>query len=374
MCSRRSHGSAALVAVAAAPVLLALAGGQRALAAQQTEEDLVRHLHELLPRLDSARVAATAARDRADAREAFRSVASVDTLQVGPLRILTPPDEHRVAEGFFRDVWESDYAAFVASSPSLERTSFTFQWTEDPGHIPVGGAVRTVALPAWRPASAVRAAVEAAISTALAEDLPVAVAAWGGGEVRDWSRVAGDVFREVTIVPSRSNRACLEGDIGACWTSLGLDLDDTPLDEWYTPEERRARVGAMGTLPDARSTWLACVRQGSTPACDAYLARWPLPRPIADPAGRRAMLWIALRAGGTGAWARLRADTSATTGEALSNASGLTSQELATRWRAWLIDGAPRSRAVLDPNLLIYLMWIVVLAAFATRSTRWRLH
>jgi hypothetical protein len=341
--------------------------------AQQTEEELVRHLRELMPRLDSARAEANTARAEANARNARPHVRSVDTLTVGPLRILTPSDERRVAESFFRDVWESEYAPFVDTSPNLERTTFTFQWAADPGTIPVDGPVRRVELLAWRRATSVRTTVVGAIDMALGDDLPDPIREWAGTTVRDRPEAAADVFREMTVAPSRSNRACLAGRAEACWTSLGLDLDATPFDDWYDPEERRAFVAAFGPRRREASTWEACVQARSTAACDLYLMQGFRLPPISNRAARVAALRLALRGGGEGAWDRLRADTSATPADMLRHASGLTSQELATRWRTWMMEGAPRTRAVLDPHLLAYLIWIVAFAALATRSTRWRL-
>lgn len=349
-----------------------LAAGTPA-SAQQTEEELVQHLHELLPRLDSARVEADAARAAAQARNARRRAPSVDTFMVGPLRILTPSDERRVAESFYREVWESEYASFIDTSPNLERTSFTFQWSADPREIPVAGAARRVEVLQWRPASSVRHGVRTAISMALADDLPAPIRKWTVTELRDRPDAAPGAFREMTLSPSRSNRECLAGQAQSCWTSLGLDLDDTPLDEWYTPEERRAMVALFSPRRRGTTTWQACVEDRSTEACDLYLTQWyPLP-PMFNPQARAAMVWIALRAGGEGAWDRLRADPSATPADLLRAASGLTSRELATRWRAWLMQGGTPARAVMDGQLLISLMWIVAFAALATRSTRWRL-
>lgn len=342
-------------------------------AAQQSEEELVRHLHDLLPRLDSARRAANAARAAAQVRDVRRRVPSVDTFTVGPLRVLAPSDERPVAESFYRDVWEREYASFVDTSPNLERTVFTFQWAADPGLIPVDGPVRRVEMLQWRPASSVRHGVVMAIAMALGDDLPPSIRRWAATEMRDRPEAALTTFRQMTLTPSRANRQCLAGKVESCWTSLGLDLDATPLDEWYDPGERRALVARFGPRRRETATWRACVEDRSTEACDLYLTQRFMPVPISSPAARATVVWIALHAGGEGAWDRLRADPSAAPADLLRQASGLSSRELAMRWRAWMMDAAPRTRAVLDPSLLITFLWIVAFAALATRSTRWRL-
>jgi len=355
-------------------VALLATGAPIPVRAQQTEAELVRRIHELVPRLDSARASADAARRVEDARRTAAAITSIDTFRVGPLRILAPSDQRQVAERFYLDVWESEFAPFVASSPALARTTFTFQWSPELGRIPVGSDVRRVEIQAWRPASAVRSGVVNAIQTTLAGDLPAAVTRWSGSGLRVIPDVAGAVFRELTVSPARSNRACLGGEAEACWTSLALDLDDTPLDDWYTPDERRLRVAALPAPSRLRSsTWNACVKAGSARACNLYLTQWyPYP-PITNDAARRAMLWLALRTGGSGAWDRVRANPDATPSEALRAASGLSSEELAARWRSWVLEGAPPTRALFDSRLLMQLLWIVAFAALATRSTRWRL-
>jgi hypothetical protein len=373
MCRRATFHPTGTAGLLAGLLLAAVAGSAAPLAAQQTEEELLRHLQELQPRLDSAHAAADAARARAKAREQARRVASIDTLRIGPLHVLAPSDQHDAAEAFYRDVWEKEYAPFVDASPVLDSTTFTFQWAPVLGLIPVDGPARRVERLAWRPASSVRDGVATAIGMALGSEMPDSLRAWAGREVRDLDELADVVFREVTSIPSLSNRRCIQGDADACWASLGLDLDDTPLDEWYTPEERRAHVAAFGSMRRAEPLRKTCVEEGSVAACDLYLSQWFLPPPLPDQAPRRALVWLALREGGAGAWSRLRADPSATPSEALSAASGLSAHELAARWRDWMMSGAPETRAMLDPHLLIDRLWIVAFAAFAMRSTRWRL-
>jgi hypothetical protein len=360
-----------MAGMAAALVLLPLPVGAQE---QETEAELVRHLHEIAPLAADADRAAREARAARERASRPRRVVPVDTLAVGPLRILAPADERRAAEGFFRQVWEG-YAPFVASSPSTGRTTYVFQWSNEPAEVSAEGTVRRVELGAWRPASAVRSGVENVIATTLGVDLPPLVARWAGSSVRaPDAEVARTAFLELATTPSKATHDCLDSDPVACWMALGLDLDDTPLDDWYTPEERRALVSAWspGSRED-QPLWTSCVESGSIPDCDQYLSRFRLYGPIQNRNARGALLWLALRAGGAGAWERLRADPGASPGDALRSASGLGTEELASRWRTWVLQGAPRTRAALDPHLLFSLMWIAALAALAMRSTRWRL-
>lgn len=356
-------------------LLLLMAAPAAPASAQQTEEELVRHLHAIAPLVAPAEAEARAARARRDAALLTREIAHIDTFTVGPLSILTPSDDRRTAEAFFRDVWEQEYAPIMADSPAFQRTTFTFQWAPKLGAIPVDGPVRRVEIVGWRSASAVREGVRNAISAALDEDRTPPITVWAQSSVRAPAKSRpAMIFREMVLSPARANRACLEGDARACWSALGLDVDDTPLDEWYTPEERRALAAARGTVRrDALTLRFACVDGHDTASCDAFLKRWGMVTPIQTMSPRGAMVWLALQAGGAGAWDRLRAAGSLSPGDALRLASGQSTDELASLWRRWMIEGAPARRAALDPYFLVTLLWIAVFAAFAMRSTRWRL-
>ncbi len=354
-------------------IALALAVLPAPVRGQQTEEELVRHLHEIAPLAAEAARAARAARAAWYRASEPGRLTAVDTFAVGPLRILAPTDQQRAAQGFFSDVWK-EYARFVASSPAITGTTYVFQWSAEPAEIDAQGTVRRVELAAWRPASAVRSGVENVIATTLGIDLPPSLAQWAGSSVRPPDEEARRAaYLDLAMTASKANRDCLEADPVACWTALGLDLDEAPLDDWYTPEQRRALVSSWA--PGSRQgqvLWTSCVESGSVADCDEYLSRYRLYGPIRDRNSRSAMVWLALRAGGAGAWDRLREDPGATPGDALRRASGLGTEELAAAWRTWVLQGAPRTRAALDPHLLFSLMWIAALAALAMRSTRWR--
>ena len=86
-----------------------------------------------------------------------------------------------------------------------------------------------------------------------------------------------------------------------------------------------------------------------------------------------AMVWVALEAGGEGAWDRLVEDPQMTATQALLNASGSSQQQLEASWRNMILEARPRVHAGLSLSKWTALFWILVLAAFAMRSTRWRL-
>jgi hypothetical protein len=366
----------ALVSTVAAILLLCVEAP-----AQQTEDELVRHIDSLLPLLEQAELNAVEARARREAAERLAAAPSTDTFTVGPLRIVTVPEQRSLGEEIYRAVWDREYAPFVDRSPSMESQFFTFMWYRDLQSIYIDGPVRRVEMPVWRSRSAVEEAARQGVSAVLAQDLrDTPLATWNSSSVRVPPKPV-ELYRELALSASVVSRACIEGDPSSCWAALGLDdgVDDYPLDEWYSPEERRALAGRNWASRQQMRVWEACVHNGQTSSCDVFLSevleRQGTPANLA-PLGappRSAMLWIAVRMGGDGAWDRLRADPDATPAQALLHASGASRDELAEAWLDYVLENKPTTRAGAGTSTLFALFWIAAFGALAMRSTRWRL-
>ncbi len=364
-------------------------------AAQQTKQEreqaLGRHLDSIMPLLAQARSAAEAEAARREEEARRRSAPVTDTFTVGPMRIVTLPSQRAMAESLFREVWDREYAPFVSSSPSLARMQFTFEWATPIEPIYVNGDVRRVEIARWRPRSVVLAGIRQAISTTLVADLgETHVAQWTSQPVAAASDGA-QLYLTMVGNSLSIDRRCLGGEADACWhiLGLGLGLGSRPMGVWYTPQERRALVGEIGvwSVPSSfsekeKALWSACVHDGVQASCDSILGDQPLrtryPRaymlsPLPAGQGRAQMIWLALKAGGHGAWDRLREHPEMSAEEALAYASGLTREQLALRWQQWITTQRPPARATLDPSLLFTLLWVGLLAALAMRNTRWRL-
>lgn len=343
---------------------------------------LQRHLDSLLPLLSTAQQDAETAHRRAQ-EEARRSAAPViDSFQVGPLHVVTLPGEADLARGMYEKVWR-EFAPFVDDSPALEDMTFTFQWATWNGQrqvIYLDGPARRVEAARWRPQSALEDNIRLGIGTTLGDDLRhTRIGDWLTAPIQE--PVEGTRFyRLLAQFPAQVDAQCIEGDAMKCWSALGLDLDDNALDDWYSPRQRRNMATVMGVTRELEDLKTSCVQGGPQEDCDSFLEQmgtgWYRGQsfdPMPSGAGRGALVWLALNAGGPGAWDRLKEDPDMSPADALRYASGMSTRELSAAWRRWLMAQRPAQPAALDPALLITLLWMVAFAALAMRTTRWRL-
>jgi hypothetical protein len=319
--------------VRAAACLAATLAGAASSAAQQagsslTEDELVRRTEALRPELEEARAAAEAALRRRELEAVARPRPATEIVRVGPLEIVTPPEQSTVVESLVGEVWREHFGGFEAS-PALASHLFVFQWAwgrveplrVDPvetGHI----ALKRIELTrAWvRTPGIAKERIREALWDVLTRDIPITL------PLRKWVGWTGypsaeRVARLVAITPSEANQDCLGGETAGCLVALGLS------------------VGEMSVPPEAP-----------------------------------AMLMLeAVRVGGDGAWERLLDRRDADPLDALIAAAGVDADVLLSAWRASLVEARPQVHAGLAAQGGRVLLWLIALAAAAMRSTRWRL-
>jgi len=397
--------ASALVAM----VVLALANPVAAQDQQtnrEAAEQLQAHVDSLVPLLLEAeeRLRQREIRDQRISRDAAAAAASVDTMRVGLLTIIAPVEQAELAEKLFTDTWTEWYSE-IELSPTLDKTTFTFQWSNDRVPIHVEGSVRHLTFDRWMRGARVSADIRDAIGLSLNSDLHdtdayVSEWAWGSPFA---SRDYAQTYRIIATTQSRATRNCLAGEVSACGSALGLDAPLHPrgprsdrleellewetlrrerLQVWYTPEERRAMVASNGRLP-ARfrrvgsvqiggSEWGECVEAHVIEVCDTLLLQYsdgvPLPGLV-----RETLMAYALERGGQGAWARLLENPEAPPIEALEYASALPIDDLLSGWRTLIISERPDSYDSMVSRVALAMLWILFFSFLATRSTRWRL-
>ncbi len=373
--------SAAIVAMTS----LCLAMGHGApLAAQSHQADeaaLVRHLDSILPLYREAERAARAEESRVEAEQKALAVAQgprLDTIDVGPLRVVTLPGQADLARRFFTDAFRS-FRPVVGDGAAFRHALFTFQWSVKFEAIPVEGNVYRVELRRWDLARAVESRTRAAIGEALRDDLSSTRTGrtWGSAPIRPTPDPAA-IYRELATTRANPNESCLAGAAHSCAVALGLDVKPGAWRSWFTPAEKRemvARAFAWDTGDRARQR--TCL-DGADSACDRIVAVMFAParggriHGTLSSEARGSLLWLALERGGEGAWARLLHDPDASPEEALAEASGLQVDELCAAWRGWVLAHRPDEAASLSAGILSATFWILLFAALALRSTRWR--
>lgn len=209
---------------------------------QERQAELMQRLDSLVPILAEAQAEADAVKARCLADIRSRSAPAVDTISIGPVRVVTLPDQVDEARELFGEVL-SEFEVFN-DSPTMRAGFITFQWaTEFQGIYlePESGPVQHVQHRRWRSRGHVRDAIRGAVAGMLQSDL------WESRITREWlnARIGtpddlARSYRELVALPSQMSQKCLAGEGDACWSALGLDASGTSLEEWYTPQERHA--------------------------------------------------------------------------------------------------------------------------------------
>lgn len=393
MCRRRvryrtPHSAAGRCAGAVAAAFLALAVAAGTAAAQQTEAELLAHIDSLLPLLEQAEREAAVAEAALEERTRLAALTegAVDTLRVGRLTVLAPPEDAGKARAAFEKIWSEEFAAL--GSEAVPRWTFTFHVGERAHPIYVApGPVGRVEAKAWERRAAVERRVRGAVAAAFADELVgLPIHGWASDNPL-FEPDGAAIYRRLVTTPSKAVRSCLAGDTRACSHALGLGVGENPLEVWYTPDERRSLavsqlsrfylVNELGSAERFRAalseTEVRCLDQADVDACDALLENRG--NGLAPLAGsmRATLVWLALQRGGEGAWRRLVESAERTPAETLAYVSGGPLPELVEAWRTWVVAARPTAHAGLGRTGLVSLLWILFFATLASRSTRWRL-
>lgn len=380
MCRRKR-----LSTVWAIALLLAVASPVQA---QQTEAELQRQIDSLAPLVEQAGIEAQAAQQALEAAARAEALAggvadrTVDTLRIHGMRILVSPDDAPTARELFEEVWSETYRG--TSSPWFSRRTFVYQIAlRGSQEIQVGPDEQRqgVLISPWFSRDQTKKHIRSAIGQVLAQDL-------GGTALGDWShggnpfegRDPAQLYRWMVATASVAVHSCLDGGVDACIASLSLGPQSRdPLHVWYTAEQLAAIDASRLDQPyrDLRACEAGMPTAGTPrtdtgdPDCESLRghAIWSL-APIRF--ARETLVGQALERGGLGAWSRLVEDPSMSPEQALEYASGVDLEELVTEWRAWIVTNRPEVYAGLGGKSAFALLWVLVFAALATRSTRWR--
>ena len=395
--------------IAVAVGLLGLLAAVSPLAPQSpgaSREEVGRRIEEIRPRLDEANRAAQRAEAILNDSVRAANQRAQDTVQVGPFRIVTLEGQGELAREFFQP--NVDWVApMIQGSEGLFRDhtwAFSYGWRRtriysDDRYVHevslsrrhsldnLGSEARTAlgrGLYAALPADEAGLARLASAATFLPPD--------------DWSWV----YRELAGTPNLAARECLDGNLPWCWEALGVNDVQAGGPDWDSPGERRRLVESRyeGYLRQVRPILMysrvhreaerlttlgillrGCLVLERDRACDLVLEGYHRPRlrpggdyrlPLSAMA-RGTLVGEALALGGQGSFTRLISRPQDPLRDRLAYAAGVPAEALVSRWRDRVLESKPNAQAGLLRSPLSLLLWVALLVAFATRSSRWRL-
>jgi len=177
-----------------------------------------------------------------------------------------------------------------------------------------------------------------------------------------------EVLEDLVRMPARPNRACLDGDPGACASVLGLGSVPDRLGEWYPPAAW-ARLARMANAPRSAAEE-PCYDHQEIEACRAIILSARIPPPVGM-AGRQLLMQLALDAGGPGAFGRLTADSGVTVEHRLAAAAGMPVDSLLVEWAATIRAATPGSPMPSARMTLLVLGWCAVVLVLSRAEGRW---
>jgi hypothetical protein len=186
---------------------------------------------------------------------------------------------------------------------------------------------------------------------------------------------AHTVYIELATKPLAVSGACYAGQLDRCREALAVGTGGA--EAWYTDEERRQLVASAMAWhrgvqrdPGAR----LCATTGDEPACTEILQTYPnLVQEPLSPMARQTLVRVAFESGGEGAFGRLMTGDSLALPDRLARTAGLPVDSLIARWHAAIIAARPAGTVLSRAGGWTAFLWVVVLGVLAMRGTRWRI-
>ena len=374
MCERR--GTAAW-AIAVALLLAQPARAQETDAAREAAPPIER----LRLRADSLERAIALAEARVQALRPAAHVderVALDTQRVGPIRVVSD----RRQSGRAREIVTSALSELgdlpASAVRSLDSTYLL---------VAIGGGTAfdenradersvQVSLPRWMPRSRQAWRVAQAIGVALGRALPEDLRTWSGfgGVPLNSDAMYRETYRSLALSTSPAARDCLDGDVARCLDALSLTAPGASWERWYdeatlvawarTEAQRQYTTGELAH---------ACEAGRTLAACRALIDRRGGPPPPLPAIARVSLLAFVVEERGTSAWDVLVTDTTGALADRLAAAAGTDAAALIGAWRARVVAERPARFGELGGSSAATLFWVAILAALASRSTRWRL-
>jgi len=326
------------IAVLACALLLA------ALPLRAQQQDMVRIMAAELHRLDSLHVLKRALEDSVAAARRPDAQPPLDTVALGPVRVIGQVQTIARDLGLIRAAWE-EHAPHFRNGAGLEATLLLMD-RDDARLRAMSQAPGTHALElhAHAPLALRRTGAEQMVLALLNTSVPADVRAWLGTAMIPAPETGAVIHRRLLLADhAASSRRCYAGDAHACVLALGLADPGAGYSGWYTPDDL-ARVtsqpGAAPPLPlgtSLRAHFLTHVIERHPQLLE-----------------------------------RMSSNTTAALAERIAAAAGVPLDSLAADWQRTVVAARHEPGADQRRTQLASLVWVAVFIAFATRSTRWR--
>jgi hypothetical protein len=359
-CGRR----ATLVLLAGSVGSIAAAGVQA-----QTVEEYERRVAELAGQWERAVVAE---------HSVIAGEAQRDTLRFGTLTLVTTPSLRRTVESAGTNAWDGIRLALASDTTMLMGKTILALKYRTRMHDEDEAATWVVWVSDTSETLARRIARD--VAQLLMAELDEDTRRWLGNELPlEGAFTVHDraLFVELATGELKAAHDCYSGDLSVCGLALGvLDAED-PFRRLYQPSERRELVRQHGWVLSNRMApvYAECTVSQSDEACLEWLrtrsSRQNL-LPLSASA-RRHFAQTALGIGGGGAYTRLAAGDLTPIGQRLAAAAGIAVDSLLVLWHQKVIAARPDSTLITARLGLTALVWIILLALVAMRSSRWRL-
>lgn len=386
-----------LLALALPSLMFSLALGTPA-ASQGGANPRLREIGEriqiLQPQVETALVDALAADSaRMDSVRVARQVPQ-DTVSMGPFQVVTVEGQAPLAKDIFNPLALEILPLIRGSEGRFRGTTFLFHYAWRTRELFVDAdRVFKVQLSRRNSRDRLKEQARAAMGEALHGALPPdadSLNLWAGPRLLALDEEWPWIYRELASTPSLAVRRCYEGDLRWCWEALGLTANEGGDRDWYSPPERRQLVEnrygfyrrfSSDDLDPQTMLIRGCLDLMEDRACQLVLEGYPLregkPRrnyeiPLSHRA-RSSLASEALRMGGEGAYTRLNAHPELPIRTRLAEAANMPVDQLIGEWRTKVMASRPNVQAGLLWSPITLLVWLVVLALFAMRSSRWRL-
>ncbi len=180
------------------------------------------------------------------------------------------------------------------------------------------------------------------------------------------------LYAEMATSPWHTARECFIGRLDECRRALGISGEDPVLD-WFDATDRRHYVlEYLKYLPASESRLAACTGNDDA-ACIALMRLAPRePDPPLGITTRVLLLALALDAGGRNAFDRLLDNPARPLEVRLAAAAEIPVDSLIGRWRSRVLAVRPKTVAADERAAWGAVVWSVLFALAALRSSRWR--